>query len=102
MKSLKWLICVCLPGLVLIACRKNGSDSEDPHQQRLHSISGGSEKQVFEYDNEGRITRLYYNASYSLKFTYSPVGVNIQIMGSGDVPDPDRKFDFTIVDGRDL
>lgn len=85
---------------ILVACKKNDAGSGNGKKQRIRSISDGSSAQIFEYDNERRITRLYYNASYSLKFSYSPAGVNIQRLGSGDIPDPDRKYDFSIVNGR--
>lgn len=85
--------------LAILSCKKDRS-GPDENSQRIRSISDGSQATLFEYDAQGRVTRLYYNASASLKFTYSPAGVNMQRLGSGDVPDPDRKTDFSIVSGR--
>lgn len=85
--------------LTVLSCKKNNAGPGEK-SQRIKSISDGNQATLFEYDEQGRVIRLYYNASASLKYTYSPAGVNIQRLGSGDVPDADRKTDFTIVNGR--
>lgn len=85
--------------VLLFSCKKNNRGPDDK-VQRIKSIADGSQATILEYDEQGRVIRLYYNASASLKFTYSPAGVNMQRLGSGDVPDPDRKTDFSMVNGR--
>jgi hypothetical protein len=96
---MKTIFLVSFVLLFVLSCKKN-SPGPDEKSQRIKSISDGSQATIFEYDEQGRVIRLYYNASSSLKFTYSPAGVNMQRLGSGDVPDPDRKTDFSIVNGR--
>jgi hypothetical protein len=96
MKNLFLLSFVFLIGL---SCKKDKSGG-DEKPRRIKAISDGSQADILEYDEQGRVIRVYYNASASLKFTYSPAGVNMQRLGSGDVPDPDRKTDFSIVNGR--
>ena len=97
--TMKRFICLLMVSTSFFACKKNKTGPNE-NAQRIRSISDGSQAEIFEYDAQGRVTRLYYNALASLKFTYSPAGVNIQRLGAGDVPDPDRATDFTIVNGR--
>jgi YD repeat-containing protein len=101
MKTQLLPLILLIPASILFfnACKKN-SKGPDENSQRIKSISDGSQATILEYDGQGRVIRVYYNASSSLKFTYSPAGVNVQRLGSGDVPDPDRNTDFSIVNGR--
>lgn len=84
--------------ILVVACKKDKNGG--PGNQRISRILSGSEQQLFAYDNQKRITRIDYNAAFSLRFEYSAAGVFIQQYGAGDVPNPNRKYDFTIVNGK--
>lgn len=95
---MKKLTLVLTTIIMVAACKKdkNGGIAN----QRISRILSGSEQQLLAYDNQKRITRIDYNAANSLRFEYSAAGVFIQQYGAGDVPNPDRKYDFTIVNNK--
>lgn len=98
-RIMKNLIICSLVLLSLLSCKKS---STEPTRKdlKIKSISDAGQSTQFEYDEMGRVVRIYYNASSSLRLTYTPAGVNLQRLGSGEIVDPDRKTDFSIVNGR--
>ncbi|MGC4232308.1 MAG: hypothetical protein QM594_04950 [Niabella sp.] len=97
---MKQLIYILLFIGLFTACKKGGDGPGGSKGKRVKSMNDGSSPYVFEYDAQGRLSRLYQGASASLKFSYTPAGINVQRFTSGDVPDPDSKRDYNIINGR--
>ena len=95
---MKYILFICTLFIVVASCKKDKKDN--PGDKRIVSVSDGSTAQLLAYDDQKRITRIDYNAAFSLRFEYSAAGVFIQQYGAGNTPDPDNKYDFTIVNGR--
>jgi hypothetical protein len=95
---MKYIFFICSLVIIVVSCKKDKKDN--PGDKRIVSVSDGVNAQLLAYDDLKRISRIDYNAAFSLRFEYSAAGVFIQQYGAGNTPDPDVKYDFTIVGGR--
>lgn len=94
-KTLSISICFMI---LTFSCKKEKGD--DTKQDRVQSISHENLfSHVFTYDNQQRLSRIDYDAGSSLRFEYNGSGLLMQ-QYNGNAPDPDRKYDLTIVNGR--
>jgi YD repeat-containing protein len=84
--------------LLTFSCKKD--KKSDAPQDRVHSISHDNFfSHVFTYDDQQRLSRIDYDAGSSLRFEYNGSGLLMQ-QYNGNTPDPDRKYDLTILNGR--
>jgi len=84
--------------LCSFSCKKGKNGEALPY--RVHSISDGNFfTHTYTYDNLQRISRIDYDAASSIRFEYNASGLLMQ-QYNGNTPDPDRKYDLTIVNGR--
>lgn len=84
--------------MLAISCKKDKA-SHTQHD-RVQSISHENFfVRHYTYDNQQRLTRIDYDAASSLRFEYNGSGLLMQ-QYNGNTPDPDRKYDLTIVNGR--
>jgi hypothetical protein len=102
MKTSFYRIGCTAPALIVLAmavsaCKKNKNEGPMASGDRIRSISNNTTFTYnFTYDNQKRISRIDYDAGSSVRFTYNSSGVVMQ-QYNGDTPDPERKFDLTVV-----
>lgn len=89
-------ILICLMLLVL-SCKKNKDSNRSERVQSISHVNFFSH--IFTYDNQQRLSRIDYDAASSLRLEYNGSGLLMQ-QYNGNTPDPDRKYDLTIVNGR--
>src|SRR5687768_14323574 len=84
--------------ILTFSCKKD--KASDARPDRVQSISlENFFSHVFTYDDQQRLSRIDYDAASSLRFEYNGSGLVMQ-QYNGNTPDPDRKYDLTLVNGR--
>jgi hypothetical protein len=97
---MKIITIVCAAGLLLFAaCKKDKNDPSPEQVNRVREILGATEAKVFFYEQD-RLIRINSDAGYSIRFTYSPSEIIVQVYSSNDQPDPLGKYSFTLDNGR--